>query len=124
MAEPVERFPSPFRTGLLGRCPRCGEGHLYSGYLKVADRCESCGQDFAFAQSGDGPAVFIILIVGFIIVGAAAVVESLFHPAPMVHLFLWIPATIILSLALLPPFKATLIALQFQNRAEEGRLDD
>lgn len=124
MAEPVERFPSPFKTGLLGRCPRCGEGHLYSGYLKVADSCESCGQDFAFAQSGDGPAVFIILIVGFIIVGTAAVVESVFHPAPMVHLFLWIPATIILSLALLPPFKATLIALQFQNRAEEGRLDE
>lgn len=123
-ADPIERYPSPFAAGLLGRCPRCGEGHLYSGYLKVADRCDSCGQSFAFAQSGDGPAVFIILIVGFIIVGAAAVVEALFHPAPMVHLFLWIPATIVLSLALLPPFKATLIALQFQNRAEEGRLDE
>jgi uncharacterized protein (DUF983 family) len=67
--------------------------------------------------------VFIILIVGFVIVGAAAAVESMFHPAPFVHLILWLPATVILALALMRPFKATMIALQFQNKASEGRLD-
>ncbi len=122
--QPTERLPSPFTVGLLSRCPRCGEGHLFSGYLQVAHSCDACGQSFEFAQSTEGPAVFIILIVGFIIVGAAAVVESLFHPAPFVHLILWLPATVVLSMSLLRPFKATLIALQFQNRAEEGRLDE
>ena len=125
MSHPVpERLPSPFATGIACRCPRCNEGPLFAGYLKVLPRCESCGQDLAFADSGDGPAVFIILIVGFIIMAAAAFVEAVFHPAPFVHLLLWIPGTIILSLLLLRPFKATMIALQFRHRAEEGRLDE
>jgi uncharacterized protein (DUF983 family) len=116
-AEPV----SPFRTGLTCRCPRCGKGKLFAGYLTVAPGCTECGLDYAFVDSGDGPAVFIILVVGIIVVGLAAVTEALLHPAPYVHLLLWIPATIILSLALLRPFKATMIALQFHHRAEQGR---
>ncbi len=67
--------------------------------------------------------MFIILIVGFVIVGAAAAVEAMFHPAPFVHLLLWLPGTVILALSLMRPFKATMIALQFHNRAGEGRLD-
>lgn len=115
----AERLPSPFVTGLKSRCPHCGEGALYSGFLKTVDRCESCGTDLSFAATTEGPAVFIILIVGFVIMGAAAVVETLFHPAPFVHLLLWLPATVILSLALLRPFKATLIALQYQRMHHE-----
>lgn len=115
----AERLPSPFATGLKSRCPHCGEGHLYSGFLKTVDRCESCGADLRFAASSEGPAVFIILIVGVIIMGAAAAVETLFHPAPFIHLLLWLPATVILSLALLRPFKATLIALQYQRMHHE-----
>ena len=111
----TERLPSPFATGLKCRCPRCGEGHLFIGYLTPVSRCESCGADLSFAANTEGPAVFIILIVGFIIMGAAAAVEGLFHPPPFVHLLLWLPATVILSLALLRPFKATLIALQYQR---------
>lgn len=83
----------------------------------------SCGLDYGFVDSGDGPAVFIILIVGFVIVGAAAAVEAIFHPAPFIHLLLWIPGTIVLSLALLRPFKATMIGLQYQHRAHEARFD-
>lgn len=124
MTEPTpERLPSPFATGIACRCPRCGEGPLFRGYLKVLPRCESCGLDLEFADSADGPAIFIIFVVGFIVIGAAAAVEAMFHPAPFVHLLLWIPATIILSLLLLRPFKATMIALQFRNRAEQGRFD-
>jgi len=111
----TERLPSPFAAGLRSRCPRCGEGHLFVGYLKPVSRCESCGADLSFAARSEGPAVFIILIVGVIVVGAAAAVEGLFHPPPFVHLLLWLPATVILSLALLRPFKATLIALQYQR---------
>ena len=111
----AERLPSPFAAGLRCRCPHCGEGHLFIGYLKPVTRCESCGADLSFAERTEGPAVFIILIVGFVIMASAGIVEALFHPAPLVHLVLWIPATILLSLLLLRPFKATMIALQYQR---------
>ncbi|MBN9360483.1 MULTISPECIES: DUF983 domain-containing protein [unclassified Devosia] len=124
MTEPTpERLPSPFATGLACRCPRCGEGPLFTGFLKPVSRCESCGEDLSFAAATEGPAVFIILIVGFVIVGAAATVEGLFHPPPFVHLLLWLPGTVILSLLLLRPLKATMVALQYHNRAGEGRID-
>lgn len=120
----TERLPSAFATGLACRCPRCGEGALFRGFLKPVSRCESCGLDLSWAEATEGPAVFIILIVGFVIVGAAAVVETLFHPAPFVHLLLWLPGTVVLALALMRPLKATMVALQFHNRAEEARLDE
>lgn len=115
------RLPSPFVVGLLCKCPNCGEGPLFQGFLKPVSRCESCGADLSFAADTEGPAVFIILIVGFVIVGAAAVVEALFHPAPMVHLVLWLPSTVILALALMRPLKATMVALQFQHKVEDRR---
>ena len=118
-----ERLPSPFTTGFLCRCPRCGEGALFSGFLKTVSRCESCGLDLSYADHTEGPAVFIILIVGFVIVGAAAVVEGMFHPPPFVHLLLWLPSVVVLSLALMRPLKATMVALQFHNRSGEGRID-
>lgn len=124
MAKPQQDLlPSPFAAGMKCRCPKCGKGPLFRAYLKPASSCESCGLDLSFADSGDGPAIFIIFIVGFLIVGMAAIVDAVFHPPVFVHLLLWIPATIILCLALLPPFKATMIALQFQNDAKEARSD-
>jgi uncharacterized protein (DUF983 family) len=111
---------SPFAAGLACRCPRCGEGALFSGFLKVAPVCESCGLDLKFADSGDGPAVFVIFAVAPIVMILAFIVEALFHPAPWMHLVLWIPTIIVLSLLLLRPFKATLIALQYQRSAGQG----
>jgi uncharacterized protein (DUF983 family) len=108
---------SPFAAGLSSRCPRCGKGKLFSGFLKVAPRCDVCGLDFAFADSGDGPAVFVIFAVAPIVMILAFIAEALFHPAPWMHLLLWIPATIILTLVLLRPFKATLLALQYRRGA-------
>lgn len=113
-------LPSPFAAGLLCRCPRCGKGPLFSGYLKVAPRCSACDLDLAFADSGDGPAIFVIFLVAPIVVLLAMVVGALFNPPPLVHLALWIPTTIVLSLALLPPFKGVLVALQYRNDAHEG----
>jgi uncharacterized protein (DUF983 family) len=115
---------SPLYAGLLGRCPRCGKGRLFHGYLAVPERCEVCGLDYAFANSGDGPAVFIVLIAGFIVTGAALLVEVSYQPPLWVHAALWLPIGIGLPLLLLRPFKATLVALQYKFRAEEGRLDD
>ena len=114
----TERLPSPFATGIKCRCPRCGEAPLFKGFLTTYARCESCGLDLSFAE-GEGPAVFIILIVGVVIIAAAALTEMAFHPHPLMHLALWIPATIILSLALLRPLKAIMIALQYHHIVHE-----
>jgi len=92
---------------------------VFQGYLTIRPTCESCGLDLGFAQGSEGPAVFIILIVGFLVVAAAGVTEVLFHPHPMLHLAMWIPATIILSLILLRPFKAFMIALHYRNIVHE-----
>ena len=115
-------LPPPVSTGLRDRCPRCGRGHLFRGFLSLQPRCEVCGLDYAFADSGDGPAFFVMSFVGFIVVALAMWVEFAYEPPLWVHMALWAPLTIVLSLALVRPFKGVLIALQFQHRAEEGRL--
>jgi uncharacterized protein (DUF983 family) len=114
--------PSPLKAGLMARCPRCGVGALFSSYLTIAPRCKSCKLDFGFADSGDGPAIFIILIAGLIIMVAVVIVEILYQPPYWVHAALWLPFTAILCLGMLRPFKATLVALQYRHKAEEGRL--
>ncbi len=114
----------PTATGMRGLCPRCGQGRLFDGFLSVPPRCQVCGLDFSFADSGDGPAVFIMMIVGFIVVGLALVVEFTFHPPYWVHAVLWIPLILILSVGLLRPLKGLLIAQQYRRRAEPGRLED
>lgn len=115
--------PSPISTGLNCRCPRCGEGRLFRGFLSLRPACESCGLDFAFADSADGPAVFIMFIAGFAIVGAALYVEIMWEPPIWVHMLVWLPLATLLCLGLLRPSKGLAIALQYANRAEEGRLD-
>ena len=115
--------PSPFVAGLSCRCPRCGKGRLFRSFLGVMPQCEVCGLDLAFANSGDGPAVFVIFIVSPVVILLAVLFEALVHPAPYVHLIVWIPVTILLCLALLRPFKATMIALQYRHDAKEGRLE-
>jgi uncharacterized protein (DUF983 family) len=114
---------SPFRTGLAGRCPRCGKGPLFKGFIGLRPRCESCGLDFAFIDAGDGPAIFVILFAGFVVVGCALVVEALYQPPYWVHAVLWIPLILLVTLAPLRAIKGLLIALQYHHKAAEGRLD-
>ncbi|WP_196259525.1 DUF983 domain-containing protein [Pelagibacterium limicola] len=111
---------SPFATGLRGRCPRCGEGHLFKGYLNLAKRCESCGLDFGFADSGDGPAVLIMFPVGTIIVALWLITDALWHWPALVHLMVWLPMTVILSMLFLRPFKGALVNLQYKAGAKPG----
>jgi uncharacterized protein (DUF983 family) len=113
---------SPLAAGLGARCPRCGQGRLYDGYLKLRPRCETCGLDYGFANAGDGPAIFIMLLVGAIVVGGALTVEILYRPPMWVHVALWVPLTLGLALAILRPMKALMIALQYTHQAREGRL--
>lgn len=114
---------NPISAGLAGRCPRCGEGRLFSGFLTIAKSCRNCGLSYDFADSGDGPAVFVIMIVGFIIVGLVLAVELAFQPPIWVHLVVWLPLTVILAGGVLRPLKGILIAMQYKHNAEEGRLD-
>ena len=114
----------PLQTGIRGRCPRCGQGHMFKGFLTLQPECEVCGLDYSFADAGDGPAVFVILIVGFIVIGMVLWLQVNYGPPIWVHILLFGPLTIILSLLTLRWFKGILIAMQYRHNAREGRLSD
>ncbi len=113
---------SPLYAGVFARCPRCGEGALFRNGLVLRPSCSRCGLDYAFIDTGDGPAVFAIFILGFLVLGLALFVEFRFGPPVWVHAVLWGLLTPLLAIALLRFLKAILIALQWTHKAEEGRL--
>jgi uncharacterized protein (DUF983 family) len=115
---------NPFLAGLRCRCPNCGEGALFEGFLKVSPRCEACGYDLAKADSGDGPAVFIVLIVGFIACFGCLIMEVSLDPPVWVLLVIWLPVAAILTMALLRPCKGVMLAMQFHHKASEAGRDD
>ena len=109
---------SPWRAGLAVRCPRCGRGRLFAGFLAVVERCEVCGLDLRAQDSGDGPVAFIILIVGFPVLAAAQLVEVRYAWPVWLHLVVWLPVAAALCLVLMRPLKGTLIALQYRHRRD------
>ncbi|MBM3571770.1 MAG: DUF983 domain-containing protein [Alphaproteobacteria bacterium] len=116
---PTPGAVSSLTAGLSRRCRRCGQRKLYGGFLTVAEICARCGLALHRHDSGDGPAVFIIVILGFVVVGAALWVEVKFAPSYWIHALLWPPLILGGSLALLRPLKAYMIALQHRHRAED-----
>jgi uncharacterized protein (DUF983 family) len=123
MTDPVTPTSSAIAKGLRGRCPRCGEGKLFQGFLTLRPRCDHCGLDYNFADAGDGPAVFVILIGGAIVVFAALLTEVVYQPPYWLHAALWLPLILLVTLVPLRLIKGLLIALQFHHKAAEGRLD-
>lgn len=115
--------PSPLTAALTCRCPQCGEGKLYQGFLTLRPRCDACGLDYSFVDAGDGPAVFVILGAGFVVVFAALLVEVLVRPPFWLHALIWLPLILVTTLVPLRPIKALLIALQYRHKAAEGRID-
>lgn len=113
---------SPVMAGLSCKCPRCGQGPLFIQVLNMRERCDHCGLDYKFVDTGDGPAVFAIFILGFLVVGGALIAEFKFGVPFWAHILLWGILTPLLAVFLLRFLKATLIALQYKNKAEEGRL--
>jgi uncharacterized protein (DUF983 family) len=111
---------SPLATALACRCPRCGKGKLYNGLLSVAPRCAVCGLDLAAQDAGDGPAVFVVLILGALVVGLAILVEVEFAPPMWVHLVLWTPVIFGGAILMLRPLKAWLIAMQYRHHRLAG----
>ena len=112
---------SPVSTGVAGKCPRCGMGRLFDGYLAVAKGCSSCGWSSEFADGGDGAAWFVMLFVCVAGVGSILGVEVAYSPSYWVHALIAIPVLTILPLLLLRPVKGVLLNQQWKTGAREGR---
>ena len=121
MSDPVYPPLSPLKTGVRCRCPRCGEGPLFQGYLTIRKECPNCGLDYGFADPADGPAFFVMTAIGMIVIAVFTWVEVAYHPPMWVHMVTVFPALIIGCLGALRPVKAWLVASQFFHKAEEAR---
>jgi uncharacterized protein (DUF983 family) len=113
-------FPALMR-GLRGRCPACGEGHLFRSYVKMKDDCDHCGTPLRPHRADDAPAYFTIFIVGHIVVPGMLVVEKAFTPPDWMQMAIWVPMTLVLALAILPRVQGALVGLQW---ALDVRRDD
>ena len=111
---------SPISAGLSCKCPRCGRGALFDGFLSVAESCAVCGLDLRKADSADGPAVFVIFILGFLLVPPALLFEAMAEPPLWLHVVIWPPLILGGSLALLRPMKGVMIALQYHHKASDS----
>jgi uncharacterized protein (DUF983 family) len=123
MSDDAANISQPVIRGLRGRCPRCGEGKLFQGFVSLRPRCSHCGLDYDFADAGDGPAVFVILIGGALVVFAALIVEIVYQPPYWLHAALWLPMILLVTLGPLRALKGVLIALQYHHKAAPGRLE-
>jgi len=104
------------KRGFRGRCPRCGQGKLFRAFLKTADACSNCGQDFSAHRADDLPAYLVIVLVGHVVVPTALYIETNFSPPVALQLAIYLPLTLLLSLALIQPVKGTVVALQWALR--------
>jgi uncharacterized protein (DUF983 family) len=121
-----QEFPPqpPIITGIRGRCPRCGQGHLFRPrtFLKLAARCDFCGLDFNFADPADGPAFFSTMAMSFPIVGFALWLDMTYQPPFWVHLITTLPLLLIFCIVPLRPLKGWLVCSQYFHKAEQGQL--
>ena len=115
--------PAPLDTAVRGLCPRCGAPGLFASFLGFADHCPSCQLDYRAFNVGDGAAAFLILGVGALVSALAIIVELKYAPPIWLHLLLWLPLTIALTVGLLRVAKGLLLALEYKNAAREGRIE-
>jgi uncharacterized protein (DUF983 family) len=114
----------PVSAALRGLCPRCGAPGLFSGAVAFAPQCRHCGLDFTAFNVGDGPAAFLTLILGTIVVGLAVWLQLRFDPPLWVQMLVWIPVALILTVVALRVAKAALLGAEYRNAAREGRIED
>lgn len=122
MSGSMVQDPSPPAVALRGLCPRCGSRTLFAGIATFAPKCRACGLDYSSFNVGDGPAAFLIFIVGGLITALAIALELAAEPPFWVHILLWFPLTALLVVGLLRLSKALLLALEYRHRAREGRI--
>ena len=123
----TNKAPTPPKTPLVraaleARCPRCENAPLYDGWVKLAPRCRACGLDYGQFNVGDGPAAFLILIVGGLVTAMALILQVSASPPFWVHIILWVPITTALVIFCLRASKAALLILEYRNKAREGRI--
>jgi uncharacterized protein (DUF983 family) len=116
--------PTPLTVALRGLCPRCAAKTLYEGLAGFAPKCRACGLDFAGFNVGDGPAAFLILIVGALVTGLAVALELAAEPPWWLHVLLWLPLTAALVVGLLRLAKGVLLALEWSGRHAPGMTED
>ncbi|MEM1037159.1 MAG: DUF983 domain-containing protein [Pseudomonadota bacterium] len=117
MAESV----SAIKAGLLCKCPECGEGSVFETHLGLAPSCAVCGADFSNADSGDGPAFFVMFLIAILVTPPVLLMQIVFDPPVWVQVVLWGSVSLALAWWLLRPFKSLLFALQWKNKAEEAK---
>lgn len=115
-SEPKRSIADAMLRGARQRCPACGEGAMFRAYLKVADACPVCGEDLHHQRADDAPPYFTMVIVGHVVIAGVLLLEKAYAPPSWVHLALWLPLTVILSLWLLPRVKGALVGLQWALR--------
>ncbi len=117
-AQPVEQRPifKSLIKGLACRCPDCGRGSLFAGYLRVADTCSRCGAELHHHRADDAPPYFTMMIVGHVVIGLVLFAEIVYSPPVWLHLVIWLPLTLVLSLVLMRPIKGIIVALQWALR--------
>jgi len=123
MATEFTPTTNPMMTGTMGHCPRCQQGHLFSGFLTLAPKCEVCGLDYSFADPADGPAFFAMTIAAVPALAFALWIQLTYEPPLWIHLLTTLPVTIGACMLLLRPLKGWLVCSQFFHKAEEGSID-
>ena len=121
-AEPGDVRLSPFVTGLAGRCPQCGRGSMFDGFLALRPSCPACGLDLSRADTGDGPAFFASFLGGFLLLGAGIWMQLSLDPPVWSYVLLFVVGAVLI-VGLIRPLKGLLTALQYSNKAEQGRFE-
>jgi uncharacterized protein (DUF983 family) len=115
MTRPEVSLTQAMFRGFAMKCPNCGKGRLFGRFLKVADHCSVCGEDYTHQRADDFPAYLVIIVVGHLIVPAILAVEVAYAPPYWLHFLIWLPLTLFSSLALLQPTKGSIVGLQWQT---------
>ncbi|MBL8569929.1 MAG: DUF983 domain-containing protein [Phreatobacter sp.] len=114
--QPARDLWQAVRRGMMCRCPACGQGHLFTSYLKVAPACDHCGEVLSHHRADDAPPYLTIMVVGHIVVPMLMWLELRYQPELWIHFVLWLPLTLIMSLAMLPPIKGAVVGYQWALR--------
>lgn len=122
--DPASPAPPLLAAAARGRCPRCGAQTIFAGPVRFAPSCRACGLDYGQFNVGDGPAAFLTLIVGAVMVALALILELKVHPPLWLHLLLWTPLTVVAVIVCLRIAKGALLILEYRNKAREGRVVD
>jgi uncharacterized protein (DUF983 family) len=115
---------SPILKAIAGRCPRCGQGRLFRGFLKIAGACDACGLDFSHHDAADGPTVFVTFFVGIVAAVGAVWLDLSQNPPLWIHFVIWPIVVTGLSVGLLRPFKGFFVGVQYKYRAVDRNLDE